>query len=332
DHADARTRQPGPRGLRGGPRLHGDVGVLRDGRRAGGDRDHPPRARARRHLPGLGRHVRPVHQREARRTRGRAVVGGAPGRRDEVRQRARRERRVPRHPRRRGLRPRVLRRLPGATRSRHDRPLLPAPRRPGDADRGDGRRDGRARAGGQGPLPRALGGGRRHDPPRARRAPDLRGAERVLAVGARPGGARAPRAARARDRLRRLLAARSRLPDGCDPARRGPRRVRRPPPALPPLRAREPRAQPRAGRACRGAGGRPRRHPGPARPRLGPRPGGRRRPDPGDQAREVPRGERRGGGDLAVGGRAGHARRHVQRRGRRRRALRARADALDRRV
>ncbi len=49
--------------------------------------------------------------------------------------------------------------------ARPHRPLLPAPRRPRDADRGDRRRDGRARAGGQGPPPRALRGGRRDDPP-----------------------------------------------------------------------------------------------------------------------------------------------------------------------
>jgi hypothetical protein len=39
-------------------------------------------------------------------------------------------------------------------------------------DRGDGRRDGRARRGGQGALPRPLRGLARDDPPRARRAPD----------------------------------------------------------------------------------------------------------------------------------------------------------------
>ena len=56
-----------------------------------------------------------------------------------------------------------------------------------DADRGDGRRDEGARRGGQGAPPRALGGGAGHDPPRARRAPDHRAADRVLAVDARPG-------------------------------------------------------------------------------------------------------------------------------------------------
>ena len=40
----------------------------------------------------------------------------------------------------------------------HDRPLLPAPRRPDRADRGDRRRDGRARRAGQGALPRPVRG------------------------------------------------------------------------------------------------------------------------------------------------------------------------------
>ncbi len=46
------------------------------------------------------------------------------------------------------------------------RPLLPAPRRPQGADRGDGRRDGGAREGRQGAPPRPFRGGARHDPPR----------------------------------------------------------------------------------------------------------------------------------------------------------------------
>ena len=97
--------------------------------------------------------------------------------RDEVRQRPRRERRVPRHPRRRGVRPQRVRGLAPAPRRRHDRPLLPAPRRPGGPDRGDRRRDGRAGAGGQGPPPRALRGGRGDDPQGRRGAPDLGAAD-----------------------------------------------------------------------------------------------------------------------------------------------------------
>ena len=52
-----------------------------------------------------------------------------------------------------------LRGQPAAARRRSHRPLLPAPRRPRHADRGDRRRDGGAGRGGQGAPPRALGGG-----------------------------------------------------------------------------------------------------------------------------------------------------------------------------
>ena len=67
-------------------------------------------------------------------------------------------------------------------------------------------------AGGQGPPPRAQRGGARDDPARARRAPDHRGADRVLAVDARSRGRGPADLPRARDRLRALLAARARLP------------------------------------------------------------------------------------------------------------------------
>ena len=56
------------------------------------------------------------------------------------------------------------------------------------ADRGDGRRDGGARRGGQGAPPRPVRGGARDDPPRARGASDHRAADRVLAVDARSRG------------------------------------------------------------------------------------------------------------------------------------------------
>ena len=49
------------------------------------------------------------------------------------------------------------------------RPLLPAPGRSQRADRGDGRRDGRAGAGRQGPLHRTVGGVAGDDPPRRTR-------------------------------------------------------------------------------------------------------------------------------------------------------------------
>ena len=66
---------------------------------------------------------------------------------------------------------------------RPHRPLLPAPRRPNGADRGDRRRDGRA---GRARARSATSGSRRpspaDDPPRPRRPPDHRAADRVLAV------------------------------------------------------------------------------------------------------------------------------------------------------
>ena len=99
-----------------------------------------------------------------------------------------------------------------AARRRPHRPLLPAPRRPERADRGDGRRDGGAGRGRQGAPPRPVGGVARDDPPRARRAPDHRAADRVLAVDARPRGRDPADRARARDRLRRVQPARPRLP------------------------------------------------------------------------------------------------------------------------
>ena len=59
---------------------------------------------------------------------------------------------------------------------------------PDRADRGDRRRDGRAGPGGQGALPRAVGGRPGHDPPRPRRASDQRPADRILALEPRSRG------------------------------------------------------------------------------------------------------------------------------------------------
>ena len=61
-----------------------------------------------------------------------------------------------------------------------------------------------------------LGGLAGHDPPRARRPPDRRSADGVLAVDARSRGRGAADGARAGHRLRRLLPARARLPVGRD--------------------------------------------------------------------------------------------------------------------
>ena len=73
---------------------------------------------------------------------------------------------------------------------------------PRGADRGDRRRDGRAGRRGQGPPPRAERGRADHDPPRRRRPPDRRAAERVLAVAPGARGRGHAGAARARHRLR----------------------------------------------------------------------------------------------------------------------------------
>ena len=96
------------------------------GDQAGGRADHPPRPRPRRHLPRHRRHVRPVHQRAARRPGDRRPPRrGRAG--HQVRQRARRGRLLPRHQRPPGVRPPRLRRLAAAARRRRHRPLLPAP-------------------------------------------------------------------------------------------------------------------------------------------------------------------------------------------------------------
>ena len=105
---------------------------------------------------------------------------------DQVRQCARRERRVPR---RQAAIPimsaRPARRACGDWASSH-RPLLPAPRRPERADRGDGRRDGAVEAGGEGSLPRPVGSGAATIRRRMQRT-DRRCSDRAVAVEPRRG-------------------------------------------------------------------------------------------------------------------------------------------------
>ena len=100
----------------------------------------------------------------------------------EVRQRPRPERRVPRRSRRSAVRQGLLRRQPQAAGRGRDRPVLPAPGRSQDADRGDRRGDGRAREGGKGALPRAVGGGAGDHPPGGEGPPDRGAADGVLAL------------------------------------------------------------------------------------------------------------------------------------------------------
>ena len=152
----------------------------------------------------------------------------------------------------RRLRAQGVRGVAAAPRHRAHRPLLPAPRGSGHADRGDRRRDGRAGGRGQGPLPRALRGGAGDDPPRARHAPDQRAADGVLAVVARRRGRVLPRSASwgsASCRMRRSAAASSPAATG-RPTRSG----RATSPQRPALRPRSPRSQSGDRPGGRGAG------------------------------------------------------------------------------
>ena len=83
-----------------------------------------------------------------------------------------------------------LRGQPAAAGGGGDRPLLPAPGRSRDADRGHGGRHGRAGAPGQGALSWAVRGGAGHDPARPCRSPDRGAADRVFPLEPRPRGPR----------------------------------------------------------------------------------------------------------------------------------------------
>ena len=177
------------------------------------DRDDPSRARSRHQFPRHGGHLRPVHERAAGRPghprpprRGRA--------RDEVRQRAQRGRHVPRRQRPTRIRASGLRRVAAAARRRHHRPLLPAPRRPEDADRGDRRRDGGAGDGRQGALPRPVGSRRPQTIRRAHAVHPIAALQTEYSLWSRDPEDGAPRdVPRAGHRVRRLQPARPRLPD-----------------------------------------------------------------------------------------------------------------------
>ena len=112
-----------------------------------------------------------------------------------------------------GLRGPGLRREPHAPRRRRDRSLLPAPRGPEGAHRGDG---GRHVAAGRARARSATSACREAAPDTIRRAhtvhPISRGAERVLAALPQPGRGDAADLPRARHLLRGVLAARPRLP------------------------------------------------------------------------------------------------------------------------
>ena len=158
-----------------------------------------------RHPHGHRRDLRPLRERGTRRScpqrAARRCRGG-----DEVRLRLARRgwprgaRQQPREHPNRG------RRFPEAAWDRPHRPLLPAPGRPEHADREHRRRPGRTGGRGQGPAHRPFRGRPRNDPPRPRRAPDRRAANGVSLSTTRRGGRAATAAARARHRLRAILA------------------------------------------------------------------------------------------------------------------------------
>ena len=158
-------------------------------------------------------------------------------------------------------------------------------------------RDG---AGGQGAPHRAERGGAGDDPPRARVHPITALQTRVLAVDPRRRGGDPARPAAssgigfvAYSPLGRgFLSGRFKSPDELDESD-----FRRHGPALP---GRGARAEPEAGGKGRGAGRREGLHAGPACARVGAGAGRRRRPDPRDQATQLPRGEPRGGRHRAV--------------------------------
>ena len=181
------------------------------------DHHDPPRARPRRHLPRHLRHVRTVHQRAARRP-GDQGPARRSDRRDEVRHPAFPDR--SRRSARCAATPRTCAQACDASLERLgiDTIDLYYVHRtdPNTPDRGDGRRDGRARDRGQGPLPRAVRG---RAPTRcAARAPctrsrRCRASGRCGAATSRPRWSASPRARR---RHRPVQPARPRLPHRSD--------------------------------------------------------------------------------------------------------------------
>ena len=169
--------------------------------------------RSRRQLPRHRRHVRRRHQRGA----GRQALK-APARRvvlatkfgnvrDATTARSSASAARPEYVRER------LRGEPEAARRRHDRPLLPAPRRPQRADRGDGRRHGRA---GEGRARCATSACPRRRPRRsAARAQvhPIAALQTEYSLWSRDPEDEVCRRARAGHRLRGLQPARPRLPD-----------------------------------------------------------------------------------------------------------------------
>ena len=132
---------------------------------------------------------------------------------------------LPRRPDRRGRLtgscPPLDRAQPASAQGRRRRSVHPPSRRPGDADRGDGRRDGRARRRGKGPSSRVVRARTRDAAPGACGPPHRGDRVGVLAVDARCRGGGAPDRARAGDRLHRVQPARAWLADRCPAESRG---------------------------------------------------------------------------------------------------------------
>ena len=189
--------------------------------------------------------------------------------------------------------PRGHREQPAPPRHRPHRRALPAPRRPGRADRGRRRHGRRADRRGQGPVLRPQRGRPGDDPPGPRRAPGLGAADRVLDLRARRRGRRSCRCSRssasASSPTRRSAAASS-------PATSSRQRVprRRHAPLRPALAARATTRSNAAAIAALTALAAEQGDQGhPARARLAARPGGRHRPDPRHPQPRAARGERR---------------------------------------
>ena len=274
-------------------RLHGDVGVLRHPRRAGRHRHHPPRPRPGRHLPRHRRHVRPVHQRAARRQGDRRPARrGAAG--HQVRHRAQPGRlagsastaarttsAAPATPRCSGSASTTSTSTTSTASTGRCRSRRPSARWPSWSRR--------ARS--------ATSGSPRRPPTRsAARTPSTRSPPCSRSTRCSPATSRTRSLAddpRARHRPRAVLAARPRpahrrghaattLAAGDSRAPAGSRGSRaRPSTPTSPWSTRSRRSPPARGSRRASC------------PRLGARPGRRRRADPRHQARDVPRGERR---------------------------------------
>ncbi len=286
NHGHAHVGQLGTRGLGGGARLHGHQPVVRA----------LPRPRLHGRLPARGRRPRrhPLRHRGGlralRQRGGRRRRPGAGARRGRAGHQVRLRLRRPGPPGRRlqptREHPPCRGGLPAAAAHRLDRPALPAPRRSRHPDRGRGGHGQGARRRGQGAPLRHLRGRRADHPPRTRRLPGDRAAERVLPVLARAGAGPPGSAGGARHRLRPVQPPRARVPHR-DRRRVDGVRRRRHPLDPPPLHGRGPRGQP----GTRGPGRRGRRGAS-ARPRARSRWRGCSRSAPGSCRSRAPAGSR----------------------------------------